>query len=217
MRMKKMVALLLALVMVCSLASCGVLDQLEDLGVTDREFELGDIDGKNYENEFIGLGCMLDDEWTFHTEEQMRELNNIAEEILSDDFEEAVANAEIVYDMSASHSNQTDSINVNMEKVKASTLAKLDLSENFEAVFDMVKTEYLKLGYTNIEHEIGTVEIDGKEFTAMNITANTQTVTMYQTLIAVKCTGYLANIAITTAGEDRTDAILDRFYVVKDN
>ncbi len=221
--MKKVFALLLVVAMLCSFAACsGAVDPEDVRGEqsgnedpsadAEKEFSLGDTQGLTYENKFIGLGCTLDDGWTFYTDDQINQLNNLTADLAGEEYQEAIKNATVIYDMYAISSNQLDNINVNLEKVDPIKLAVLDITNNYEQIYPTIKQSFENMGYTDVSYEIGKVKIGDKEFASLDTSAQISGIKMYQTIFSVKCNGYLANITITSFQEDTTDAILAKFY-----
>ena len=223
--MKKLFALLLAIVALLSFASCG--EKADDIrgdqtgtpvssadASSDAAFSAGATNGLTYESKFIGIGCKLNDEWTFYTDEQIRELNNATADLAGDEYKEMLENATVIYDMFASHSNQVDNININLEKVNPLTLATIDLEQNFKNLFSTMEQTLGNIGYTNVQCSTGKVTIDGKDFTCMNIVSELGGMKMYQTSVAIKCNGYLASITISTFGENKVSDILEDFYLI---
>lgn len=183
--------------------------------ITEPEFSLGDITGLNYENEFIGIGCNLPADWTFYTDEQIKELNNVAADLAGEEYKEAMKNATVVYDMLAASPDMASNINVNLEKVDPILLAVTDLSDYLEQSIPMIKQGLENMGATVTKSEIGTVTIDGIAFDCLRITSNINGLTMCQLLFATKCNGYIANLAISTTSEVELQEIIDCFYIVR--
>lgn len=201
--MKKIFTLVVCLAMLLSFVACS----------TGPEFSLGTIEGDTYQSEFIGLGFKYQGSWRYYNDKEIKELNQTVENMADDEYLEVVKNADVVYDMMAVNTeNQTDNVNIALEKVNAVTLATLDITENYEKTVSTVKSTFENMGYTNIQHQISKVMIDGKEYECLNITAEIAGVTMYQTSVAIKCNGYLANIAVTSYGKDKSGDILGYFY-----
>ena len=182
---------------------------------TEAQFSLGAVEGLNYENKFIGIGCNLPSDWTFYTDEQIREINNMALDLAEEDFEAAMANAQLIYDMYATSNDQLKTINVNLEKVDAVTLAMIDLADVYKQNEALMKQGLENMGYTNVTFDEGTVMIEDETFACMRITAQYNGVTMYQLGFATKCNGYVANFTIATFNADYTDNILSYFYLIK--
>lgn len=225
--MKKLFVLLLALVVVMTFAACGgeenirgeqkvegssSAENVSDVN-SDEEFSFGDVSGLNYENKFIGIGCNLDSEWTFYTDEQIKELNNIAMDAVGEEVEELIKDADVVYDMYAERNGGLDNINVNLEKINPVQLALIDIEENYIKIAPTLVTGYENMGFTNITYETGSVNIDGREFACLNVGSEIQGIKMYQSIISVKCSGYLANITFTTAGENTIDDLVAKLYL----
>ena len=183
--------------------------------VTEPEFSLGAVEGLNYENKFIGIGCNLPSDWTFYTDEQIRELNNLTADLAGEDYVEAMKNASVIYDMYAASKDQFKNINVNLEKVEPIALSMVDLADIFEQNEAMIKQTFENMGYTNITFEHGTVMIENESFACMRSTAQINGIAMYQLCFATKCNGYIANFAITTFNENTVDDILSNFYLIK--
>ncbi len=233
--MKKIFALLLIFVLMFSFAACSgkntndirgdqqsVSQNSSDTQSTDAastvsapEFSLGNTDGLVYENKFIGIGCTLDSGWSFYTDEQIKELNNITNDLAGDAYVEAMKDANLVYDMFAVSDDQLKNMNVILEKVNPITLTSLDIAQNFENSFATMKESFENIGYTNVAYEIGEITISGKKHVSLNITAEISGIKMYQKCFAIKCNGYLANIAITSLNENAIDSIISKFYEVK--
>lgn len=214
---RKLILLFLALALSLSLCACGAVGNILDNNSPDeqKEFSMGKVDGSKYENSFTGIGCSLDSDWTFYTEEQIMQLNNIASDYYSEDAKSIIENANVVYDMFAADSNMTDNVSVNLEKVNSVQLAVLDISDTFENQMTMMKDTYNNMGYTDFSYDMTTVNIGGEEFSAVKISIGAEGVELHQLLFAKKCNGYLANFAITAASEGALYEILDCFYLVK--
>lgn len=184
--------------------------------VTEPEFSLGAVEGLNYENKFIGIGCNLPSDWTFYTDEQIRELNNITADMAGEDFKELMENADLVYDMFAVSNDQFKNINVNLQKVDKMSLAMISLEDIYVQTEEMMKQSLENIGYSNIKFEHGTsIMIEGKEFPCLKVTGQVNGMAGYQLLFATKCNGYIANFAITTFNENTVDDVLSYFYLIK--
>ncbi len=181
---------------------------------TEPEFDLGVVEGLVYENEFIGIGCKLDSNWRFYSDEEIRQMNNMTADVMGDDFREAMANADIVYDMAAIHSNGLDNINVNMQKANPMQIAMLDLTAHYESQFAMLEEAFENMGYTNVRLEVGEITIDGETFEVLFNRADIAGYTICQVCISIKCNGYLANVTVSTFDEASLDELLDCFYLI---
>lgn len=181
----------------------------------EESFSMGKSEGLVYENAFIGLGCTLEEGWSFYTDEQIMQLNNYTAEIAGEDYEEMLENAQIIYDMFAVDGDQMNNINVNLEKIDNRLLMSVNVEDVFAQNLPMLEDLFNSMGYMNVQSELITVTIDGEDFTGINLSGEINGLGVYQKSIGVKCNGYLATITITTYEENTTDAILANFYVVE--
>lgn len=214
--MKKVLALITALVLAISLCACGKKDIRGKIsgenGGDEVEFSLGVVDGLTYENAFIGLGCTLDSDWSFYSDEQIRELNNVLTDIAGDEYVEMMKNADIVYDMYATDSSGTNILNVNLEKVNFLQLAVLDVGEALEGQVPALVDTLVNIGYHNVNCVRTTVIVGDEEYDAIKASSEFGDAKMYETIFAKKCSGYLANITVATYQDDTTEELIGKFY-----
>lgn len=214
--MKKLLAILLCIAMLTALTACGdneIPETLRGEQSTQKEFALGQTSGLNYENQFIGIGCTLSSDWTFYTDAQIRQLNNQTADLAGDVYEDLMANTNMVYDMWAKNANNTDSINVILEKSTVATVENFDFQKNYELVFPSMKQGFENMGYTDIQYTFQTISLDGKTLSGVLTTANYGYGTMYQKQFAVPCdNGYIATVTVSAFDIDRTDHYISSFY-----
>ena len=148
------------------------------------------------------------------TEDEIRELNNIVEDVLDEDLAAALENADVVYDMMATSLDQTHNIIVTLEKVNPIQLATLNIAKNYEVVYSSMEQSFEDMGYKNIMHKVDTITVDGKELDALVITADVYGMNIYQTTFCIKCNGYLASVCVTSVGINTNAKLLDTFYWV---
>ena len=177
-------------------------------------FSLGVIDGKTYENKFIGIGCTIADDWTFYDEEQIKSLNNIAGDIAGDEYKNMIEQANLVYDMYATSGDMVSNINVNMEKLNDVQNKTLDVKKNYELVAPVLVSTFENMGCTDVKNEIKDIEIDGKTVPVVYNSAKLGDAVIYQCLLGIKCDGYLANIALTATSEDDLNKLVSTLYFI---
>lgn len=229
--MKKILSLILVLLFLFSFAACsGNRDANSVRGdqqsiiqtssntsstVSAPEFSLGNTDGLVYENKFIGIGCTLNSDWSFYTDEQIKQINNITNDLAGDAYVEAMKDANLIYDMFATSGDQLNNMNVILEKVNPLALAALDIEENLKNAFQSSKGALENMGYGNISYQIDEITVAGKNHKSLYITAEISGIKMYQKTIIIKCNGYLASVSITCLQTDITDSIFSKFYAVE--
>ena len=190
--MKKLFAMLMALTILMTMAACGQQTTDEAGGtvdpgaVADRDTsgqvdmpaddagtpELGSVNGGTYTNEFAGIGCTLDETWTFYTEAQIAEINGFLTEGTSDeDMRQLMEENQSVYDMYASSTDGLMTMNVvfqNMGLLFGTTMSAQDYVElSAEQLPDAMGT----YGFEDVTASVTTAEFAGAECPAIAITA----------------------------------------------
>lgn len=234
--MKKVLCLFLAVIMIVSLCGCfagsGPDDVRGDIvsgnnsqntsqdtnqdasqNEEESEFSLGKATNNTYNNDFLGLSCVLPAEWVFYTDEQILELNNIVGDAFDEEVAEQLKDANIIYDMYAVYETEGSSININLEKLNSVQMIGLDIKQNLEAQIETIISTYENMGYTDTNVEYQKIMVDGKEFDGLKITAKIQGIDFYASIFTFRKSNYLANISISTIQTDKTDTILSYFTV----
>jgi hypothetical protein len=204
--MKRFLIIILSAIMLISLPAC--------TPAPEPEFTLGTVNGSVYENTFIGIGCDLGSEWTYYSDEQIREQNNAAADLAGEDYKQMMLNSTIVYDMFAVHSNQVNTIVVNLEKVSSVQLAALNYKSYFEEAVPGLKQSLGNMGFVNITHSIGSVKIGSTDFTCLDVVSELGSFKMYQTLIAIKCNGYIACLTFSGDSAESVASAIACFYMI---
>ena len=219
--MKKWMTMILSFMMAFLLVACSGTEEevrgerTESEATEEKEFSMGETDGLVYENKFIGIGCTLESDWYFYTDEEIMALNNYTAGVAGEEYAEIMEGSELIYDMYAMNDNQYDNINVNLEKMNRSELDSLVIADAFKESIPILRDTYENMGYTDWTGEVSTVNIEDKEYTCIYSTGKIQGLEMYQKTFSMKCSGYLASVTITTYGEDKVDSLAERFYFVE--
>ncbi len=222
--MKKILCLLLASLMLLSLCSCfGGKDEDEVRGEivsgdkqnTDDEkapeFSLGSVASNTYNNDFLGLSCTLPSEWTFYSEAEILEINNIAGEFYDEDVKKQLENATVIYDMYAVVAEKGNNINVNLEKLNVLQAAAVNIKTTLESQIDIIKSSYENMGYTDVEIAYQKITVDGKELDGLKFSAKIQGIGFYGLCFTFLKENYLANVTLSTLQTDNTSEILGYF------
>ncbi len=183
-------------------------------GSHNEGFRFGSTAGGTYTNDYIGIGCKLDSSWTFKSDEEILKLNNLTKDLLDEDIAELLESAQVIYDMMAVHSNGMDNVLINLEKTSVLQAALTDLKAMLEQTVPTVESALTGMGYTNFAWEVGEATIDGKRFAALKNSSEINGVTMYQLTLVFRCNQHLASLCISTYGEDKTNQILNTFYLL---
>lgn len=205
--MKKTVSLVALLMVVVMLCACGTGNDLSS-GNSSASFALGKVADNQYTNEFLGITCTLDEQWTFYTDEQIKEVNNITADMLDEDIAEQLENANFVYDMMAA-SESGASINVNIENVGLSGVA-MTAETYLSMQMDTVKTGLEQMGFSDVVIENKTYDFAGNSEEGLYIHASVNGVTFEEAVVVLKRGMRFANISVGTLDGD-IDSILAMF------
>lgn len=225
---KKLLALALAVVMMLSLFSgCSLLEKLSgdkddddnvrgtvSQAAREPEFSLGTTAGGKYENAFIGIGFEAPENWTFYTDEQIKELNQATTGMMDDEYAELISNAALVYDMMVQDSTTGNSVNINMEKGTAAAVKQLDLEDYLESNLSALSDGLASMGFTVTDNKISDVTLGGKSTKSLWLKSTYSGIEMYQLVMPLKCSNYIVVVTVTTVGTDTTSQVLDCFYAV---
>lgn len=218
--MKKFLCLALALIMLVGICGCfdgnGPEDVRRDIGGENQNepaFSLGKTANNTYNNDFLGISCALPDDWTFYTDEEILEINNIVGDVVDEDIAEQLENANVIYDMYATCQTEGSNMNVNLEKLSSIQTISLDIKQTLESQIDTIKQGYENMGYKDTNVEYKKIKVDSKEFHGLKLTARIQDIDFYATIFTFKKGNYLANVTICSLQTDKTDTILSYFTV----
>lgn len=212
--MKRMISFLIACVMiVCCVGTALGETAGRDLWKSDSLLTLGTVNGYTYENEILGYGCTLEG-WNFADEARIAELNNWGQEMLSDDLQKILENADTVMDMYAATDDELSNINIqfqNMDHIFGALITEeLFVTLSLPQLAPMMEMA----GYQNVVTEAITVQLDGVEHAGIALTATVYGLPIYQKEVCIKCGNYMALIAVTSLLVDTTDEILANFYAL---
>ena len=180
---------------------------------TEPAFAVGSSSGNRYENTFLGIGCKLDENWTFLSDEQIRENNAAAADMMADEYQEQVQDADVVYDMMANHQNEVDTLSLNMEKLSGA--AKLVTEEQYAQLsLEGLEGSLSSMGIENIQTSVEQISFAGGTHACIRLEGEYSGVKVYESLVCFKRGGYMALACACTWMEDGTQAILDSFYAL---
>ncbi len=190
-------------------------DSSEDTSSADEplsffeDYLLGKTEGNVYTSTSIGMTFEKEEEWVYYSDEQIKQINNIAMDMIGDELAEMLRNAPIIYDMVVVDGN--NNMSVLLGKVDSDRLKEMDIAEFFEEAAPASKSACEAMGYKNLAHEIIKIDVDGVTLDALLITGEIRGMPMYQTSFVKKCVGYLATVTVTVFSENTTSDWLDNF------
>lgn len=191
--MKKIITLLLALVIMLSLAACG----------SDAAFVRGEVSDNVYTNEASGVTFTAPEGYTFYSDEQIASLYGTTAELLHTENLDT-----IVYDMYCGNVDLNSSINIiyeNLTNIYGSILddaSYLTLSlASIETSFEGVEG----VSISNISEE--TITVNGTEYSGAYITLDINGTEFYETIVVKEIDGYMMCCTVAAYDEAEIDNI----------
>ena len=199
--LKKTIALMLALVLAVSLCACETVL---------KPFTPGTVANNHYESTYAGVACQLDSDWTFMTDEQIRQNNEQTMDMMGEDYAAALEKATVITDMFATHANQMDTVHVSFEKLSGVNMALT--AEAYAQISAKAAADGLTaIGVENATYEIGKIQFAGSEHTAIRIEGVYAGISVYETIALRKTGNYMMLVASCTWYENTTEAVLANF------
>ncbi len=181
----------------------------------DNAISMGVSKDNQYENAYFAIGCKLDENWTFETEEQILARNQLAADMVAEKFASVFESGAVITDMVATHSNQLDTVNVGIEKLTGGAML-IDEKQYIE-LSDPQVTEMLEsMGLEKVTSNQTEIELAGKTHGSLEISAEYSGVKVYEKLVVVKNGAYVLCITTCTWQENECDDILSNFYAIEE-
>lgn len=233
--MKKFIAMLLALVLVFSLCACGSKDDVsgslapadkggstsgsvsqtpEPAQEPEEEIEAGNLVGGRYENEFLGIGCELDDNWVYATQEELAEMIGQTADLFDEESAEQLKNADMFYDMLASSSDGLVSINVVIQNLGVLYGAVLSEEEYVSISTQNLEEQLGTAGFTDISWEQTAPDFAGQQHVGLHISSKIQGNDYYTSQVYIKAGSYMAVISFNSFLEDIGEDLMANFFAL---
>lgn len=181
----------------------GIDGNSEAAGEEEPDLELGVTKDRTYTSEFLGLSCTIPEDWDYYTEDQMKEMNKVVYDAMGDgNLKEAIANADIIYDMFAVNQATRQNINIIIENMGFRYGTVLNESTYLNMSVEQVKSALEGIGITDITAERNTVEMAGETREGILITGNSQGMAIYEQLVAISNGNHMACITFTCFDEN---------------
>ena len=218
MKKRYLCAALAALLLCLPLSGCAAINAASEMGEVE-EFQTGKIDGNTYSNDFFGIGCELDDNWTVLSEEEIAERSGLTFDMLEeggmdDSARTAMENGNFVFDFFAQKLDNTAAINITVGNMGILYGTAMTEEGYIDASTDQMITSVEALGYENITTEKTTVTLAGTDHAALNLTSEYLGISIYQTLVVLRKGVYIGCVAFSCGGEDVTKDLAALFYAL---
>lgn len=184
--MKKLTALLLALVMIVLCCGCSVF----------TEPKRGSIEGDVYKNETLDFEFVKPSSWVYSTDEEIAQAMDVGVELLgADKYKEALENSQSVFDMMVVDSLTATSVNVSYENLVKSAMSNI----TEEQYIDATKEQFANISQASVtfSEEYETVTLGKTEFTRAIATTKMSGITMTQAFYVHKVGSYMGVVLVT--------------------
>lgn len=204
--MKRATTLLLALVMVFTLAAISPAARAED------NFGTGTIEDNVYWNETMKIGCALDETWYFYSEEEIMETNGLTADMLEGKIAEMIENGGAITDMFAQNLETGATLNVVFERVSLPDSLLYNEKNYIEASTATVEEALTQMGIENVELTIQDMEFMGETHCGVLITGLYSDVPVYEQVAVVKDGRNFIVVTIFSVLEGEAEEVLSGFF-----
>lgn len=204
--MKRATTLLLALVMVFTLAAISPAARAED------NFGTGTIQDNVYWNETMKIGCALDETWYFYSEEEIMETNGLTADMLEGKIAEMIENGGAITDMFAQNLETGATVNVVFKRVSLANSLLYNEKNYIEASTATVEEALTQMGIENVELTIQDMEFMGETHCAVLITGLYSDVPVYEQVAVVKDGRNFIVVTIFSVLEGEAEEVLSCFF-----
>jgi len=189
----------------------------------ENPLSVGRIEGGVYTNSYIGIGCEMDENWSFYSAQELQELpgevQNVVEGAVLAELMEGYTQ---IFDLQAENVNDLLAVNVVYTKIglqERLVYAALSEEETIDATLeqsDMIIQSYTQAGMEVESMEKVKVTFLGEEHYGIRTVAQTQGIPIYMVqMMNYDLGSYGVTLTATSYMADNTQAILDMFYAVE--
>lgn len=204
--MKRATTLLLALVMVFTLAAISPAARAED------NFGTGTIEDNVYWNETMKIGCALDETWYFYSEEEIMETNGLTADMLEGKIAEMIENGGAITDMFAQNLETGATLNVVFERVSLPDSLLYNEKNYIEASIPTVEEALTQMGIEDVAFTVQEAEFLGETHTILQITGLYSGVPIYEQVAVVKDGRNFIVVTIFSVMEGEAEEVLSCFF-----
>lgn len=176
----------------------------------DKEFAPGQNIGNTYTNDYFGIACYLDSNWTLKSQEEILALNQQAANMVSDDYSVLFEMSTAVTDMYALNVNGTDTINITIEK-QALNVSEQQVVDQSEPI---IADALASMGIENIQTAQTTFSLGNAEHPAIIIEGSFAGIPVYEFVTVIKNGDYMMNISCAAWNEDKLDEFASMFVAI---
>lgn len=168
--------------------------------------------GMRYENENIGVGVLLDEDWVIYNDEQLAQLSGLTADMFSDEkYKEMMEKSNSFTDFFAQHSSGA-SMNVMFENLGLLYGSVLSEEQYRTAAMQNLPGAYESAGFENVQIEENTVEFAGAERVGIHTSCTVNGVNYYVQQVLIKAGSHMGIISLCCFVQDDTPLMASFFY-----
>lgn len=168
-----------------------------------------------YENEFIGIGCKLDEDWEVFDAAAIAELNGMVIDAMTDEaLAEQMESGGYVQPFYAQAEDGFMTVNITVENLGLLYGSMLDEKDYAELAVKQLPAALESLGLSDVTTEVTSASFAGGQHTAIVVNGTMQDVEFHELMVCVKVGRYIANVTAASYFTDVTGEILDMFYAL---
>ena len=175
----------------------------------NKVLQRGVVNGKTYENSFLGLGFKVPDSWEYASDE---EIEQIVGAYTGEDLQKSLEENGGYCDVFALDALEGTNINIMIEKK-----TELQKSMDFEEVYLNTITnlsEALKEVYDDADIVRDKFVLGGKSFLGFKIDGNIQGIPLFQYGFLIDLGDYVASVSMTASDLELLSDIMKMFYII---
>ena len=180
----------------------------------EEAFDIGSVSGGRYENAFLGIGCELDENWTYLDKEQLAEMVGLATEMFEDEnYREKIAQADMYQDMYAGRQDGLATVNVMIQNlgVAGMIMSEKTILDNSEGELEK---SFEAAGMTVVSVERNSGLFAGETHEGIRSELLYQDVPYYVQQYGIKAGTHVAVVTLGSFQEDQTAELAECFFAL---
>ena len=202
--MKKLLAALLALMMIISLSACSgkQTDEMEAEAIEITP-ERGTVENGFYNNEAFGVSFETPADWYFLTDEEIAQtMGSTAEKLYG---ENILEDMDYIYDLYCVDMETGTTVSVNYENL--GTIGQFTETNQY---LETVLAQLLSSSNTGITAtELSVIKVDGTAVPCLNITLEASGQTIYESIIVKKIGTWIGTVTLATLDEAEIEILAE--------
>lgn len=205
--MKKILSLILVLSMLLCTAALASADELD----------FGTVNGNVYWNDTLSIGCILNNEWTYATREQLADLNGLSSELVGSSLSQKMRSVSGFTAMFAENTVTGESMNLATDKIGSLNSVMMTEESYLDIGTPDLVDSLTAMGFESVTTKKDTVSFLGEDHAAVKVTATMQGTFFFQTLTCTKADSQMLIASVSSIADDTTENILRCFFNDKNN